>query len=96
MGFFLETDDFYFCLELKFEPQQHKLDGFAEYCFNHVSVNDLLEKLNSRSMLIADCDLSSAFTKDCEAWKISSRSWYLGIFQAIEHRMFLYTSANKE
>ena len=65
--------------EMNCTPKRHKLDGFAEACFNDNSIDELVEGLRMRA----------ADSTDCKNWDITSTQWRRAIISALEFRIFL-------
>ena len=63
---------------LNLKPRGHRLDGFAEACFNDNSIDDLVEALRMRS----------ADKTDCKNWEITPSQWRKSIKEALESRLF--------
>lgn len=80
----MDLNGFMSCARFGVKPEQHKLDGFSEACYNDNSVNELIDALKSRT----------ADATDCEIWRISKKAWREEIRTALEHAMFIYISDN--
>lgn len=72
------------CAAAGISPEDCKIEGFAEACYNENSVSELVEALKSRS----------ADKTDCENWKITPSQWRGEIKSALEYAMFQYVSDN--
>ncbi len=65
--------------QLRLEPQQHSLSGFAEACFNDCSLAELVEAYQR----------DSADETDCKAWQMTAEQSRAAIAHALEFALFL-------